>query len=92
MIMKPNGFRNMNSIVANRISKGSIKNRRIKKYNKTTVPNIIKKRSALMTYKKAINNNKKTTESRRFIPTMKFNSLIYIFIFDMYKKKRKKKI
>lgn len=81
MIMKPNGFKNMNSNVANKISKGSIKKRRIKKYNKTTVPNIIKKRSALITYKKAINNNKKTTESKRFIPIMKFISLIFILFF-----------
>lgn len=70
----------MNSIVAIRISKGSMKNRRIKKYNNTTVPNIIKKRSALITYKKAISNNKKTKESRRFIPIMNFKYLSNIVL------------
>jgi hypothetical protein len=80
MIIIPNGFRKINSIVVNRISKGSIKNKRIKKYNNTTVPNIIKKRSALIIYKKAINNSKKTTESRRFILFTKLNSQVNIVL------------
>jgi hypothetical protein len=62
-IIIPTGFNRINSKVLKSTSMGSMKNNIIKKYIRTTVPNTMKKISALITHKNATKRSKKNIES-----------------------------
>ena len=57
----PTGFNTINSNVLKSTSIGSMKNNITKKYIRITVPNTMKKMSALITHKNAIKSNRKNT-------------------------------
>ncbi|MHA1913813.1 MAG: hypothetical protein ACW986_06440 [Promethearchaeota archaeon] len=75
-IIIPTGFNRINSNVLNSISNGSIKKAITKKYIKTTVPNTMKKISALITHKNATKSNKKNMESWIFMREMSYENLL----------------
>jgi hypothetical protein len=62
-IIIPNGFNTINSNVLKSTSIGSIKNNITKKYIRITVPNTMKKISALINHKNATKSNRKNMES-----------------------------
>ena len=63
----PIGFKIISSNVLKSTSKGSMKNSIIRKYIRTTVPNTMKKMSALITHKNATKSSKKNRESCIFM-------------------------
>ena len=72
----PRGCVKINCPIVNKISKGSMKNEFITKYNNKTIPNIIKNKSAFIIQKNDNNNPRKSKEFRKFIHTYWYLFLI----------------